>query len=806
MRTADETTFEIGNVKLKLRNGLRFTLHQSQGEPWYLVEDETRNRFFQVGLPEYTLLSLLNGTRTLSEAVARTAMILGEDAFTEQAANRLSMWVVESELAETNASVSFARVLHRERDELHRERLGYLNLISTRINLFNPDSLANLGSRWLGWMICWPMALVWLTVVFISTICLLRNWNEFWLGRIATISSMDLVWFALTWMVIKVFHEASHAIVCRRLGGRVPKCGVLLLLFIPLPFVDLSSSWRLESKYQRILISAAGLISEIFIASVAICAWVQLEPGVLRFHCGNIFIATTLHTLIFNLNPLMRFDGYYMLADWLEIPNLYTRGRQHVKSVSCNLFFNRRQEDPTSNDPRCWTIRIYGWLALVWSVVICCSLTLAAIGLFEGVGLVIGVVAAVFWLGVPSYQLISFLIFGSANGSPDRVRFAAVVCGVGVGAAMMFAWLPAPSMVSLPVVVEYDPLETIRADTEGVISHIHVQSGQKVVSGQLLLELANPELESSLEMLKIEKQQSAIKLRQYKDEEAVDAWQQQLSLDHALAKRLDELERLVGRLCVHANFDGVVVSDELSSMQGLYVTAGTELMQIGNTDSIKLVGMLRQEDSRWINRLISDSGEQKDKWLSTRTSFDVGTTSCKMLMAKRAVQNMPVLRTVNHSTDNEVMPRLITEICCSNCLASANDGTDRISVDVEYRIFGTYGGVFPARIKSIHPRTTDSLTHPSFSASFGGPLTVVDREMVDGPSKTQRPGDEAGNLKLARPHVVIELSTPNSMHERFRAGQMGVAHIRLRDASLGDYLYSRVRRLLQKSVTRSHGL
>ena len=125
-----------------------------------------------------------------------------------------------------------------------------------------------------------------------------------------------------TWVVLKLIHELAHSLVCKKYGGRVASCGILVLLMIPMPYVDVTSSWRFENKWKRILTSAAGMLSEVFVAAIACYVWANSQPGPIQYHAGNVIITASLHTLLFNINPLMRFDGYYMLADWLEIPNL----------------------------------------------------------------------------------------------------------------------------------------------------------------------------------------------------------------------------------------------------------------------------------------------------------------------------------------------------------------------------------------------------------------------------------------------------------------------------------------------------
>ena len=129
------------------------------------------------------------------------------------------------------------------------------------------------------------------------------------------------------------------------------------------------------------------MLIESFLAAIALIVWCKSEPGPLQFHAGNVVIAATLHTLMFNINPLMRFDGYYMLVDWLEIPNLFTRGRQFVVAIGKRMCFGVRAEGVRETTIlRAMAVRCYGVASLLWQALICVTLTLAAMGLVEGVG------------------------------------------------------------------------------------------------------------------------------------------------------------------------------------------------------------------------------------------------------------------------------------------------------------------------------------------------------------------------------------------------------------------------------------
>ena len=276
---------------------------------------------------------------------------------------------------------------------------------------------------------------------------------------------------------------------------------MLLLLLIPLPYVDVTSSWRFINKWHRILVAAAGMMVEVFVAAIACVVWVSAEPGPLKYHAGNIIITATLHTLIFNANPLMKFDGYYMLSDFLEIPNLATRGRSYLKSVFKWLYFGNKPKPITDVGVRGVIVKAYGFLAMAWFFSISLGLSLAASSMFEGFGLLVAVVGMILWFGIPVIKFAKFVLLGSKTEEPNRIWFAAamsITC-VLIG-AFLFA-CPSPSVVSAPIVIDFEELSIVRAEAAGFAQTIHVVDGQKVEAGQLLITMENRDLKTELESL-----------------------------------------------------------------------------------------------------------------------------------------------------------------------------------------------------------------------------------------------------------------------------------------------------------------
>jgi putative peptide zinc metalloprotease protein len=596
----NEQTLQFSQAKLKAKDCLRFTMRRSGGEVWYMVEDEIAGKFFQIGLPQYTLLSLLNGKRTVNDALMKTATLLRQNALDEQEAANLCKWTIESGLVETELSSSSSRRAEAAQKELMRKTVSWLNPISLKIPMFNPDALMTSATHFLGWLVSPIGALIWLVVVMWGGFTFLTHASEFINRRVSSFSPDDILWFVVAWLVLKLVHESAHGIVCKRFGGRVTSFGLLLLLFIPLPFVDVTSSWRFANKWSRILVSAAGMLVEVFIAAIACLIWAESNPGPLQYHAGNVMVAATLHTLLFNANPLMKFDGYYMLSDWLEIPNLSDHGRTYVKSAFKRAYFGNEIKQPVENGWRSTAVKVYGFLSIAWFFLITIGLSLAASSLLDGFGLLIAVVGLVLWFGLPIVKFIKYVFAGTKLEAPNRQWFAVAASLTCLVLAGILFLCPSPTVVSAPVVIDYEPLSIVRASAPGFANQIHVVNGQAVQEGDLLMTLENPDLKSELKSVEVDIRISQLRSQAYLEAEQISSLQLERELLASKFKRRSELQELVDTLEVRAPQDGNVLGLDLAIKAETYLQPGDEILSIGKQGEMQGIALARQQDVQWL--------------------------------------------------------------------------------------------------------------------------------------------------------------------------------------------------------------
>ena len=596
----NDSTLEFSQARLKLKESLRFEMRQAGKTITWICEDEVSGRFFQVGVPQYTFLTMLDGQRTVSTALMKTATLLREHAIDETEAANICKWAIESGLVETETGNSAARRSEQQQQQQKQQLVSWLNPMMVRIPLFDPDQLIEKATKLAGFLVSPIGLIIWLVVVIAGFLQLLMHWEEFFVNRVSSFSASDIVWIVLTSLVLKVIHELAHGVVCKKFGGRVKSCGILMLLMIPMPYVDVTSSWRFANKWKRILTAAAGMLSEMFIAAIACMVWVSSNPGPLQYHAGNVIITATLLTLLFNINPLMRFDGYYMLADWLEIPNLATHGRQWLKGAFKRLYFGNKPAEVKESGFRGVVVKVYGALAMLWFFSIAIGLSLGASSLIEGFGLIVAVIGLLMWVGIPIYKLANYVTKGTETEKPNRRWFASAMA-ITVACLLGFLVLcPAPSIVSAPIVVDYDPLSIIRAKAPGFANRIHVIDGQHVKKGDLLVSLDNPELRLELKSLLIDIRISRIRSQSLLSRERLgEILLEQDSLESML-KQQRELEDQIANLSVVAPESGTVLAADLAIENGKYFSPGDEILSIANRDEIHAIALARQEDIEWV--------------------------------------------------------------------------------------------------------------------------------------------------------------------------------------------------------------
>ncbi|HLP78040.1 MAG TPA: biotin/lipoyl-binding protein, partial [Candidatus Paceibacterota bacterium] len=411
-------------------------------------------------------------------------------------------------------------------------------------------------------------------------------------GVLAT-NNLFLLYVGL--IFIKTVHEFGHAAFCRRFGGEVHVMGVMLMIFTPMPYVDATSSWSFRERWKRVLVGAAGMIVELFVAAIAAFVWAKTGPGTLHNLAYNMMFVASVSTVIFNINPLLRFDGYYILSDLIEMPNLNQRAIGQLRHLAESKLFGVKQSEAPARNPRegGWLVT-YGIASGIYRVVVFSGVLLAVADRFLIVGLVMAAVCLISWVTVPVIRFVKYL---SASPRLERVRprAMAVTGGIAVALVVLLGVIPFPHGFRAPGVLEASERTQVANEIAGTVEAVLAKTGSPVKRGEPLLKLSNRELDLELASAKARYEEVNARFLKAMNDESADMKplsQLRESVSDRLAKLTQDSEKLVLR----ARHDGVWVAPGIESYVGRWMPRGSNLGLLVNPKAFEFAATVMQED------------------------------------------------------------------------------------------------------------------------------------------------------------------------------------------------------------------
>ncbi len=588
-------------------------------ERWYLLQDKSNGRFHRLTPSAWRLISAMNGRNSLTKVLAAAA----DPQFYESADEiptrddliHLLQYLHVADLLvcdmPPNTQELFAR---REQKKQQRWLRLLMNPLTWNIPLGNPDKLLDklmpvarlLSSR--------TMGVIWLLVVGYALLQAGNHWTQLTHGqldRVLSPSNLFLLW--LTYPLFKILHELGHGLFTKVWGGQVNDCGIIFVVGTPLPYVDASAATGFYAKRQRLMVSAAGMAVELFLAALALLLWVQLSGGFLRDFLYNIILIGGVSTLFFNGNPLMRFDGYHLLTDAWDLPNLATRANQQVSYILRRYAFGIvGVYSPASSVREAWLLASYSIAAFIYRVFMLFFIILLVANYFPTFGLIIGCWLIFFQLVWPGLKALQFLWRDKQLANQRKRAF--VVTGVTSCAILLFLIVvPLPQSTSVEAVLWLPDEARVKTESSGEVVELLVADGSSVAAGDALVRLQNPTLVAYLEV-----QQA--KLREY-DARYQQAWVEDRSQAQmfeqdiaAIKAEITLLQERVTNLIVRSPSSGVFRITRSYYLPGSYLKQGDELAIIEKPDAVRVraallqdeVGLVRQATDRVSIRFTSD--------------------------------------------------------------------------------------------------------------------------------------------------------------------------------------------------------
>lgn len=496
--------YRVEDTRPCLRSHVRIHRHHYRGQLWYVLQDPTSGRFQRFTPSAYFVISLMDGKRSVQEIWDLACERLGDDALTQDELINLLSQLHQSDCLRSDTLPDAAEISERRRRDIRRRRvMSVINPLSVRIPIFDPDRLLQLTLPVIRPMMTRTGAVIFAVVVATALVLAALNWSEL-TGDIVdrVMAAESLVALIFTYPFVKALHELGHGYALKRLGGEVHEIGIMLLVFLPVPYVDASDTAALGSKWQRAAVGAAGILVEALLAAVAMLVWINAEPGLVRSVAFNVMLIGGVSTLLFNGNPLLRFDGYYVFADLIEAPNLGQRASRYLGYLIQRYLFGVEDAESPATAPgeKGWFV-VYAIASFCYRIVIMTVIISVVATRFFVIGVVLAIWAAVLMLGLPLYKQLRFLLTSPVLRRNRRRALRATAAVIGcVAAALLIVPLPY-STVTQGVVWTPDEA-TVFAGAAGIVMEVVAEPNAYVEAGDPLIRLEDDFLSARVEVLR----------------------------------------------------------------------------------------------------------------------------------------------------------------------------------------------------------------------------------------------------------------------------------------------------------------
>ena len=490
-------------LKVKRRADLIFNKQRYGGQSYHVVKDPVSLKYFRFREEEMFLLKQFDGHNNFDDVRHEFVERFRPQRLSVVELEKFVQQLLQAGIATVDTPQLgqrlFERMRKKKRDGFKK---AFLNILYLKIPIFDPERILQALLPFTAWIFSWWFFMAALTFGVVTLGHVLVNWAEFQAALPDYhnfFTWRNILYFWLTLAVVKIIHEFGHGISCKVFGGEVHEMGVLFLVLTPCLYCNVSDAWMLPNKWHRVVIGAAGMYVEVVMSCMFFWIWWYTEPGLLNTLSLSIVFICSVSTVLFNANPLLRFDGYYILSDLIEIPNLRERSNKYLGNLASRFFLGTEfNQDPYMPKQRKWFFAFYAVLAYVYRYVITFSILYFMYTFLKPYKL--GSISAMLAV-LALIPLLVFPVFKTGKAVKQRwrklrvnkARFAAAT-GLAVALLLMLALIPFPMRIDVPMVVQPHEPTTVFVRQPGMLGEVFVEDGDVVAAGELLGELADPEL------------------------------------------------------------------------------------------------------------------------------------------------------------------------------------------------------------------------------------------------------------------------------------------------------------------------
>jgi putative peptide zinc metalloprotease protein len=610
--------YRVAELRPSIRNHAAIHRHRYRGERWYVLQDRAGGNHHRLTPAAYYVVSRMNGERTV-EAIWQDAVDhLKDDAPTQHEVIDLLGQLHAADVLRCDVppdALELFRRHVRQRKQYWKQRFG--SPLSVRVALWDPERFLTATLPYVRPLFGWFGILLWLSVVAAACVAAGVNWDLI-TGDIVdrALAPENIVVAVLVYPVVKALHELGHAYATRIWGGEVHELGVMFLVFVPIPYVDASSASAFRDKRKRMAVGAAGILVEAFLASLALFVWLNVEQGGVSAVAYSVMLIGGVSTVLFNGNPLLRFDGYHIFADALEIPNLGNRSSAYLTYLLQRYLLGiRAAVSPATAPGESFWLPAYGIAALLYRWLIMLAIAVFIASKFFFFGVLIALWALGSMLILPLWKAVRFFATSPLLG---RHRAQATLKGAAAALvlALFFAAFPAPLRTQVEGVLWLPDQAMVRPGTAGNVSALLAQPNSRVAAGDPLFALEDPFLPLRVRLLESRLEELRITQALYRETDLVLAQntrEQIVEAEENLARARERLDMLVVRAPTAGTF--VVPGD--TDLPGRYVRQGEVLAYILDPREMLVRAVVPQDSIALVRN--------ETRQIELRVAGDVGT-------------------------------------------------------------------------------------------------------------------------------------------------------------------------------------
>lgn len=606
----------VADLKPRLVAQARIHRHVYRGQVWFVVQDQTGGKYHRLSPGAHAMVAAMDGTRTVQALWEQANVSSDTDACTQNEVVDLLVHLHAANLLQADTTADSAALFESYKKKRRATLKQWLmNPMSLKLPLVDPEPFLTRWAPQVAWCFTRNGSLAWLAVVLPAMVLAIMHWGEL-TNNLSdqVLSSSNLLLMAVVFPLVKLLHELGHGFATKVWGGTVHEMGVMFLVFAPAPYVDASSAAAFPSKFRRAIVAAAGMLVELLLAAVALYVWLLVEPGLTRAIAFNVMVVAGVSTLVVNGNPLLRYDGYYILTDLIEMPNLAQRGQKYLTYLWDRHVFGVHDLDAPveSESERRWLIA-YTPLAWCYRTFVTVTIILFIAGEFFIFGVLVALWGAFSLICLPLWKAYKHVV-ASPTLHRQRVRATRIALAMSTAILLVAFALPMPLRTRAEGVVWLPDKALLHAGGAGFFKRWLVEPGSRVAQGTPLFELEDELLSTELEVSRAKVEEADAKHRSEQFSDPVKAVISARQLEQEL-EVLGRLEERAAKLVGYAETDGALVAASPRDMPGQYFKKGELVGYVLEGNGLIARVVVPQDDIDLLRSRIRSAELRLAEWL-----------------------------------------------------------------------------------------------------------------------------------------------------------------------------------------------